>query len=689
MFKIAIDTGGTFTDGVLIDDEGMISVAKFPTNIVDPQKSLMGCISLLAQERGLTDKTLIAKTTDIVIGTTIATNCIVSKKGAKCCMITTKGFRDMLELSSRIPKEDPYDLRIPPPEFLIPRYLRYEARERIQYDGAVITPLNKDDILQAVRKAKEENIEVPVICFLHSYINPQHEEEAAEIIKTEYPQAVVSSQILRKRMEGYRFHTAVLAGYVKPQIGNFIEKLETQLRNDNFKGTILFITCAGGVASPAVCLTNPALMIGSGPAAGPLFAKLLGEFAGFLDCASIDIGGTTADLCILPKGRISTTTEMIVAGHRNAIESVDVSSIGVGGGAIARIDDRGILCIGPESAGADPGPACYGKGGQKPTLTDANVILGFIPHDYFLGGAIPLHADLAHKAIEEDIAIPLDIEVTEAAHAITALASENIAKRIRLSFVKTGYDPRQFTLVVGGGAGPVHAAALAERLEMKQLYIPRHAAVFCPFGILLADYKYILSRFYYRSGEEIETDTLASLYVSLEQEGIDILKRQGLVEKEIVFVRGAAMRYFGQLHSIDVFLPDSTVGESFTDETTRELIQRFHQQHEAMYGRSDPSMPVTIEEVKLHAIGKRQPFEITEEKRHPEDASDALERTREVCFLKREGFVETPCYKGELLKYGNTITGPAIIEETKTTVVIPQNYRLEVDKFGNFFMRRD
>jgi len=500
VFEIAIDTGGTFTDGVLMDEEKKISVAKFPTDIVDPEKGLMGCISLLAQERGLSLQELIANTSAIVIGTTIATNSVVSKTGAKCCMITTRGFKDMLELSSRIAKDDPYNLRVPPPQYLIPRYLRFEVEERTQYDGEIITPINEEDVREAVKKAKEQDVDVPVVCFLHSYMNPEHEEKAAEIIKNEYPNVVISSHILRKRMEGYRFHTAALAGYVKPQVANFIEKLEGRLRADNFAGTILFITCAGGVAAPDVCLNNPAIMIGSGPAAGPLFAKMLGELAGFKDIASIDIGGTTVDLCLLPAGKITTTTEMIVAEHRNAVESVDVSSIGVGGGAIARVDDRGILCVGPESAGASPGPACYGKGGERPTLTDANVVLGYIPDDYFLGGTIPLHEDLARKAIESHVAEPLGIDLIQAAHAMNSLAEENIAKRVLLKFVNGGYDPRQFVLVVGGGAGPVHAAALAEKLEMDQIYIPKHAAVFCPFGILLADYKYILSRFYYRTG---------------------------------------------------------------------------------------------------------------------------------------------------------------------------------------------
>jgi N-methylhydantoinase A len=688
MFEIAIDTGGTFTDGVLIDDDRKISIAKFPTDVVNPEKSLMGCIELLAQERGLTDQALIADTTTIVIGSTIATNCIVSKSGAKCCMICTKGFRDMLELSSRIPKDDPYDLRVPPPEYLVPRFLRFEVEERLQFDGKIIIPLNEDQVREAVRKAKQQNVDIPVVCFLHSYINPEHEEGAGEIIKKEYPDVVLSSHILRKRMEGYRFHTAVLAGYVKPMISNFIKKLDRKLKSNNFKGTLLFITCAGGIASPEVCLDNPALMIGSGPAAGPLFANLLAELGGFKNIASIDIGGTTIDLCILPERKITITTEMIVAGHRNSLESVDVTSIGVGGGAIARIDHRGILQVGPDSAGADPGPACYGKRGQKPTLTDADVVLGYIPADYFLGGTIPLQPSLALKAIEGHVGKPLGIDVIQAAYAIKSLAEENMAKEAFLKFVNNGYDPREFVLVVGGGAGPVHAAAVAEKLQIAELYIPKHAAVFCPFGILLADYKYILNRFYYRSGNEINVDELKTLYLAMEKEGVDILKRQGINEKNIKLVRGAALRYFGQLHNIDIFLPEVGVGEPLTEETVKSLVYRFHERHEDLYGRSDPSMPVTIETVKLHAVAKRRSFEMAKEPLCAEDSSAALKRKRQVYFEGKYGFIDTPCYDSERLRHGNVMVGPAIIEGTNTTVVIPHGFGLKVDAYGNYIMRR-
>jgi len=378
---------------------------------------------------------------------------------------------------------------------------------------------------------------------------------------------------------------------------------------------------------------------------------------------------------------------MIIEGHRNALESVDVTSIGVGGGAIARVDNRGMLRIGPESAGADPGPACYGKGGKQPTLTDADVVLGYIPTDYFLGGTIPLYKDLAIKAVEDYICKPLSLDTITAAYSIKSLAEENIAKEAFLKFVNTGYDPREFVLIVGGGAGPVHAAAIAEKLEMNQVYIPKNAGVFCPFGILLADYKYILTRFYNRSHNEINIDEVKYLYLDMEREGVNILKRQGIEEKEIKLIRGAAIRYFGQLHSIDIFLKE-VQGEAFTEKTMEFLIYEFHEKHKDLYGYSDSSMPVTIEELKLHAFSKRRSFEINKKPLGKEDSSEAIKRTRQVFFERKKGFIDTPCYNSELLKPGNIINGPAIIEDIDTTVVVPENFKLSVDIYGNYIIRR-
>ncbi len=688
MYEIVIDTGGTFTDAILIDQNRRISTAKYPTNVADPSESILGCINILGKQNQLTLEEVLENTKVMVIGTTLSTNCLIEKKGAKCFLLYTKGFRDIPELGSKIWKKDIYNLKVQPPDYLIPRYLRFGIEERIQYNGEVITALNKDDVYEAIKKAKEHKAEVPVICFLHSYINPLHEEIAAELLKEEYPDVIISSHILRRWIEYDRLSTAEIAGYVKPTTARFLKNLDKQMKDSNFKGSTLLITCEGGVASPELCIDNPALLIGSGPAAGPLLGQFLGGLANFENVIVLDMGGTSSDLSILPKRMITTTTQMKVGEYKNAMEAVEVTSIGAGGGSIAKLDDRKILYVGPESAGANPGPACYAKGGKLPTVTDADVVLGRIPADYFLGGTISLDKYLAEKAIEESIAKPLGIEPIEAAHAISTIVEDNMAKQIFLTAVEKGHDPRNFGLVIGGGAGPVHAISVAEKLNIKEVYIPKQAAVFCALGASLADYKYILTRFLYRREDEINIETLKDIFDSLEKEGTTILQKQGVEEKDIKFIRGAEMRYLGQLHDVNVLLQETKKGEPFTEVTLRDLIQNFHRQHQALYGWSDNSLPTIIATIKLQAIGLRPPLKLEKKPISKKDPSLALKRKRELYFKEFGGFIETPCYNPDLLSTGNTITGPAIIEEKNTTIVLPPEALLIVDEYGNYLVRR-
>jgi N-methylhydantoinase A len=688
MYEIVVDTGGTFTDAILIDDDRRIYMTKFPTDHVNPSKGIMGNIKRFAEQRNCSTQELLKDTTTIVIGTTLPTNTVVEKKGAKCCLLYTKGFRDIPELGRRIPKDEIYNLKLTAPECFIPRHLRFGIEERTQFNGEIVTPLNEKDVLKAIKKAKKLGAEVPVVCFLHSYINPEHEERAGEIIKKEYPNVVLSSHILRRWMEWDRLSTAMIAGSVKPVVARFIGNLEGELKNNSFRGTTLFTTCIGGVASPELCLDNPALVIGSGPAAGPLLGRFLANLCNFENVMVVDMGGTTFDISLLPGATIHVTPEMRVGDFINALESVDVTSIGAGGGSIARVDRRNMLQVGPSSAGADPGPACYRKGGQYPTVTDADILLGYIPADFFLGGTIPLDIELAKNAIEKNIAKPLNLDLISAAHAISALVEDNMAQGIFLSAVERGLDPRDFTLVAGGGAGPVHAAAIASRLGISRIYVPKQAAAFCALGATLANYEYILNLCIYRSEDQLKVDELKSWYDALEVEGASTLAKQGLTTKNMKLARGAEMRYFGQLRDIVIFLPENRKGEPFTDQTLKELIREFHARHQAIYGWSDPSMAVAISTLKLRAIGERRPVELLKQPPSGKDASGALKRKRQIYFKELGGFVDTPCYDTNRLNHGNVIAGPAILEDPTTTVVVPQGAELTVDAYLNYIIRR-
>lgn len=686
MVDIVIDTGGTFTDAVFIDEAGSISTAKFLTDTLEPANSIMGCIGILAKQREMTEQELLAATSTLVVGTTLSTNCVLEKKGAKCCLLYTKGFKDIPELGEKVRYRDIYNLKTPPPSYLIPRYLRFGIEERTLFSGEILTPLSEADVREAVRKAKEQGVEVPVVCFLHSYSNPAHEEKAAELVRDDYPDVVVSSHILRRWMQYDRLSTAEIAAYVKPTTARFIRSLEERMKDSSFTGTSLLITCAGGVTTPELCLDNPALLIGSGPAAGPLLGKFLAELAGFKDVIVLDVGGTSSDLAMLPGLTIATTTDTMIGEYKNATESVDVASIGAGGGSIARLDERAMLYVGPASAGADPGPACYARGGEAPTVTDADVVLGHIPADYFLGGTMRLDTGRAEKAIEEQIAKPLGIGTIEAAAAISSLVEDNMANEIFLAAVKKGLDPRTFTLVVGGGAGPVHCAAVASKLGIRQVYIPKQAAVFCAFGAALADYKYILNRFLYRRDDDVDIEEVKTLFDGLEAEGVAVLERQGVAKENMKLVRGAEMRYFGQLHDVDVVIPEAHQQEPFSETTLKELIRSFHDVHRALFGWSDPAMPTVLAMLKLQAIGVRAPVKLERRPASGEDARAALKRRRPVYVKESARFEEVPCYDADRLRHGNAIVGPAIVEESKTTVVVPPGARLTVDAYENYFI---
>lgn len=684
MFEVLIDMGGTFTDGVLIGEDGAIVVGKAESNPNDATDAVLQCIASLAQESGTTPEDLLRNTTTILIGTTLATNCILESKGAKCCVIHTEGFRDIYELGRTIPKTDIYNLKVLPPNVLVPRYLRFGIEERMQYDGEVITPLNEQAVLDAAEKAKAHGVEVPIICFLHSYVNPAHEERAADIIREQFPDVVVSSRITRRWIEYDRLSTATLAAYVKPMMTRFVGALDSRLKKGKFKGTVLFSTSFGSVTMTELCLENPGLLIGSGLAMGALMGRYLSKLADIKDVILCDIGGTSVDTGVLKDQTISTTTESVIGDQKNALETMDIPSIGSGGGAIAWIDDTGVLRVGPTSAGADPGPACYGKGGKQPTLTDANVMLGYIPTDYFLGGAIALQEDLAKQAIDTAVGQPLGMDTVEAAHAISALAEATIAERIFMTVVEKGYDPRDFVLIAAGGAGPVHAIALGSRLKMERVYIPRHAAVFSAFGGATADYGHVLHRFYFKRDDLADPEEVSSLFHSLEEEALAVLERQGVERKDMALVRGAEMRYFGQLRDIDVSLPETPPNVQATEETFRDLVRRFHDRHEAIYGWGDPKLPSVLAMLKVKAIGRRRAFAAVDEPFTKTDASHALKRERQVYFTQLGGYIGTPCYDGDKLKHGNTVVGPTIIEEKRTTIVVPPGWSVAVDRNNNY-----
>lgn len=686
MFQISIDTGGTFTDGVLLHEDGTISTAKVPTTPDEPTRGVMDCVKLLASsENGLTTNEMLARTQSFTLGTTVGTNAVLQLKGAKVGMITTKGYRDVLEMR-RVVKPDLFNMKLPKPVILVPRYLRFVVDERMRYNGEVITPLNEAEARQVIARIKARGVEVIAVCFLHSYINPAHERRMAEIIKEEYPGVgiVLSSTISPRPMEFERFNTTVLAAYISPLCSAFLRDLDIQLKKAGFGGALLAMTSNAGVTTAEVAEERPILMVSSGPSAGVLFASVLAKQAGVNNIISTDMGGTSFDVSVLPEGRILTTTEGMIGDQRNACETIDVVSIGAGGGSIAWLDQRGVLYVGPESAGAYPGPACYGKEGRKPTVTDADVILGYIPADYFLGGKIKLEADLARQAIEENIGKPMGKDVIEAAYAIKSMVDFVMAEEVFMACTSRGYDPRDFVICCGGGAGPAHIFDIARRLHIKEVYIPKAASVFCAYGMVSADFKHETSRFVRYEARNADINELGRIYREMEKEQIALLKREGVPREAIRIRRGGEVQYYGQAFAIDAWMSEKSIDAAVTRQDLEELIEDFHTRHGERYGYVDRSLLTELAGVKLVATGLKHKPGIPVQSASGEDTRAALKRQRPVYFQEAGGFAPTPCYDGDKLRHGNIISGPAIVEEKMTTVVIPPGVKIFIDRFGNY-----
>lgn len=689
MFEIAIDTGGTFTDGALLRDDGTIGIAKAETRLTNLSKGAMDCIQLLAaSENGLAVEELLAKTRTITLGSTIATNTIVELNGAKTVMITTKNFKDILEMR-RVMKENLFNLRLPKPLVLVPRYLRFGVEERVGATGEIITPLNESEVHEAIAKAKYHDAEIVAVCFLHSYINPQHERRVAEIIRADYPELefVLSSSVLPRPMEFERFNTTVIAAYIKPRCSDFIKDFEQRLKAAGFKGVLLIMTGSAGVTTVDLAIEKPISMVSSGPSAGPLFASSVGKRVGFENIIALDMGGTSTDISVIPGGRILTTTDSMAGDQRNAIEVVDVRSIGAGGGSIAWLDARGILNVGPHSAGADPGPVCYGKGGTRPTLTDAAVVLGYIPADYFLGGEIKLDSNLAEKAIKEQIADPLSISVVDAAYGISSITTQESADAILAACTSKGYDPRRFAICCGGGAGPVHVLAIADKLGIKDVYIPKVAGVFCAYGIACADFKHEVNKFISCLTTEVDLNELSNIYRGMKGGLTALLEREGATKEATKFIRCADVRYYGQIYELEATMPEANEEEAVSEHDLEVLTENFHKKHHETYGHADKTLLTEIRSIRLRAISERHKIEMTEQPYSGKDPSNALRRRRPVCFKELEGFVETPCYDGDKLRHGNVITGPAVVEEKTTTLIIPPKAEVSVDRYGNYAAR--
>jgi N-methylhydantoinase A len=693
-YTLTVDSGGTFTDIVAIDETGKTTMTKAHTTPADVTIGTMNAIEKMAGRLGISQRELLGDTGMIVHGTTQATNIVATMSGAKVGGIFSQGFRDRLTFLhvAKADMDSPlteryarmYDFDLDYPEQLAERRCMVDIEERLLNNGDVWMPLNEEDVRAKVRFLKDEKCDSIAVCLLYSYLNNAHELRVAEIIKEEYPEASVSlsHQVIPIQGEVRRWSTTMFDAYVAPKIRGYVDRIFGKLRDAGYMGTLVFMQCNGGVASPEVVKTVPTKLLISGPAAGPSTAIALGKPHGINNIISVDMGGTSFDAAVIPEGRINTTNDLVIHDKKFALPAIEVNAIGAGGGSIASVDNNGKLQVGPKSAGGAPGPACYGIGGTEPTVTDADVVLGYIDPDYFLGGETKLDKSLSEKVIEEKVAKPLGLTVPEAAAAIYTVINNKMAHEVELVFSRKGYDPRDFMIIGAGGASAVHVAKIAQDLGISGFMIPKMAPVYCAYGMLYADVKHDYIRSYFGLLDEFDFDKVDALFGEMEAEGRSLIEKDGVDSKEIEIVKRFDIKYYGETRDMSIELPGPG---AVTKETLSYVADVFHETHERVIGNSNPAYPLQIVALHLSVSYKTKAPSPLRVARGNEDASEAIKGRRDAWFDGK--FQTVNIYDGESMKAGNIVEGPCIIEEQMTTLVVPAGFRMELDDYGNYLKK--
>ncbi|MFQ5682730.1 MAG: hydantoinase/oxoprolinase family protein [Candidatus Binatia bacterium] len=687
--KCCVDVGGTFTDCLVLDKEGHIHAFKSPTTPDDPTLGLTNVLTKAADYFSMTLPEFVSNVSLLIAhGTTLSTNALLSGHIAKVGLLATKGFRDTIEIRRGYKniRTSRFNVFVPPYRPLVPRYLRLPVNERTLYTGKILKPLKEEDVHAAIRKFREEKVEAIAICFLHSYINPVHEKWALEICRREMPGIYVtaSHEVLPVYREYERFSTTVVSAAVGPITEQYLTALTNRLRNMGFQGTLYMVQGGGLVQSVAESARCAASLIGSGPAAAPSGAIRLGQYTDKTNLFSVDMGGTSYDVCLIREGVTPTTDYNWVGDERVAMKMVDVPSVGAGGGSIAWIDSLGLLQVGPQSAGANPGPACYGKGGTRPTVTDADLILGYVPADYFLGGELPLKPDLAQSAVRS-VSDPLGLDLPTAALTIFNTVNSLMANKMSEVSTKRGYDARDFALVVGGGAGPVHGAYLADLLEIPTVIVPRYAATYSAFGMLNMEVGRDFARSLISRKGSLDLERVNQLFAEMEVEAQQVLGDIGISRNATVHKRSLEMRYVGQFHEVEV--TEVPLGEIGPHEL-EQIIEDFHRHHKELFTFDMPAREVEFLNVRLKATARHEPLNLAEVPEATNHADQAIKRWRPILWNLAKGYEDTPVYDGSQLTCGHKITGPSIIEEAATTVVIPALYVCLVDNVKNYILSR-
>jgi N-methylhydantoinase A len=690
-FHVGIDVGGTFTDFALFDDaSGQIRLGKVLTTPDDPSRAVLAGLDKLLADASITAR----KLARAIHATTIATNTVIQRHGPKTALLTTAGFRDVL-MVGRQKRWDLYDNELDKPVPIVPRRLIWEAPERTLHDGSIHRALDERAVRRVARQMKAEGVASVAICFLHAYANPLHERRAGELIAEEAPDIAISlsSEVSPVYREYERSNTTALNAYVMPAVSAYIRRLEQGLKRNDFKGRLLVMQSNGGVATPEVVERFPIRVIESGPAAGVLTAARHAVSAGTDNLLSFDMGGTTAKICLIEGGQPALTGQFEVdmvrlkknSGLPINITAIDLVEIGSGGGSIARVE-LGAIAVGPESAGSVPGPVCYARGGQRVTVTDADLLLGYLNADYFLGGTMKLDKRAAQDAIAEQIAAPLGLDPVEAAWGVHEVVTAQMAQAARVVSVGQGKDPRHFTQIPFGGAGPVHGARLARMLGCARAVFPFGAGVETAIGLLMGDPSFDLARTRITPLAIDQLDSINEIVLDLERQGRAQLAACGL-SRGMRIVRSADMRFSGQGYEINVALPSG----HYRKPDIARLRQRFFDAYATTYGDCSDNDEASVEIVhyRVTASCPGPALALHSIPHGDEDPQGALKGYRRVYFPESRGFTRTPVFDRDRLEARDRFEGPAIVEERESTIVIPPRSRALVDERGNIILDLD
>jgi N-methylhydantoinase A len=664
--RVAVDVGGTFTDICVLDEsDGSVRVAKVPST-ADPLTGVMSGVA----EAGV-DLERVALFSH---GTTVATNALITRRLPAAAMVTTRGFRDVIEIR-RGTKEDLWDAYkdVAPP--YIRRLDRLEVTERIDYAGDVLTPLDEDEARRVAERLRQREVSTVAVCFVNSYVNPAHERRMREILEEELPGVNIStsSDVLPEIFEHERFSTTVANAVLAPLVGDYTRRMGEQLAEAGYGGDLLLLHSGGGVMTPKSAARLAVRLAASGIAAGAIASRHIATLCGFENAIGLDMGGTSTDISLVYGGEVRLTKEWFVEyGYPIVFPSIEVLTIGAGGGSIAWIDQAGALRNGPQSAGADPGPACYGRGNELPTNTDANLVLGRLG-DRLIGGAMSLDRAAAENAVAEYVAAPLGLDREQAAMAIVQVANANMADAVRLISIRRGYDPREFALVVFGGAGPLHGVALAQELSIPTVIVPPNPGITSALGCLLVDVRHDLSVMYLARADQVDPADVEEELGALEAEARERLEAEGVPEQEMQLQRFLDMRYLGQWRSMSI-----PVG-SPVDLTG--AVSMFHAEHEREHNYRRDQAAVEIFRLNVRAIGRTPKADLRRYRRN--GAAPAPDGTRPVIFDEAEEPVPTPVFARERLTAGSRFEGPAVIEQLDSTTLVPPEVAVEVDEWLN------